>query len=389
MRGGRGRCRGISPSQYVSRFSCLFLALALALTVVAGRANPAAAATQTVPGTVAADCSRDVTKALSDWIAGVPDGSTLSFAGHGCYRIDGTLLFEKRHDLTFEGNGATLKAGTDGDRDRVHLLFLGGGGITIRDLTVKGANAKAGATAAAYRPDRAFQHAFAFRGVDGAVLDHVAASALYGDFVYVGDDVDTHEWSHDITVEHSHFDGSGRQGISVTAGDHVTIEHNVIRNVARSMFDLEPNSDGGGAKQITIADNVTGRATNFWIASKGSSDDLGNITVRDNVMQQPTGGLIWVYGVLPDYRGPFTITGNTLRTTGEVNDEETRGAFFFARCDGVTISDNKVLLPSGGGMPVVEVRDSRHVELASNNVIKNGGTRVLDTSPAFPTPDQR
>ena len=356
---------------------------------VVGVAAPAGAATTSMPTTIAADCSRDVTHDLLHWIDGASDGSTLTFGKNACYRIDGTLLVDHRHDLTFDGNGATLKAGTDGDRDRVHLLFLGGGGITIRDLTVKGANAKAGPTDAAYRPDRAFQHAFAFRGTDGVHLDHVAASALYGDFVYIGDDTETHEWSHDVTVEDSHFDGSGRQGISVTAGDHITIEHNVIRNVARSMFDLEPNSDGGGAKDITIAHNTTGRAKNFWIGSKGSSDDINHITVRDNVMQQPTGGLIWVYGVLPDYRGPFTISGNTFRTTGAVNDEESKGAFFFARCNGVDISGNRVYLPSGASMPVVEVRDSKNVDFASDNVVRNGGKRLLDTSPAFPTPDQR
>src|SRR5947207_4894030 len=37
-----------------------------------------------VPPWIAADCSIDVTRTLSTWIASMPDGSTLSF-GSGCY----------------------------------------------------------------------------------------------------------------------------------------------------------------------------------------------------------------------------------------------------------------------------------------------------------------
>jgi hypothetical protein len=356
--------------------------------MTAGPANALVrSSTETVPTNIPSDCSRDVTDALVSWIKSVPDGATLSFAAGGCYRVDGSLIIKKRSHLTFEGNGATIKAGSDGNRDRVHVWFLGGSAITVRDLTIRGANPHAGATAAAYVPTRAFQHGFDFRGVDGGLLDHVQVYDVYGDFVYIGADGDTGEWSHNIRITNSTFDGSGRQGISVTAADHVTIQHNTIRNVARSMFDLEPNNPDQGAQKILIDHNVTGAAKNFWIASKGSGSKI-DFTVTNNTMKTATGNLIWIYGVQDGYRGPLVIENNHFRVGGTVNDESTKGAFFFAKVSGVTIKGNQVVFPAGRGIPAVEIRDSKGLDI-SGNMFQGAGKQLLDTSPAYPTPDQR
>src|SRR5438874_13361168 len=97
----------------LARRSGLAATIVIALAVLS-LARPAFAATHEAPGSIASDCSRDVTQQLLSWIASVPDHSTLSFASGGCYRIDGTLELTDRDGLTFEGNNATFRASTTG-----------------------------------------------------------------------------------------------------------------------------------------------------------------------------------------------------------------------------------------------------------------------------------
>ena len=51
----------------------------------------------------------DVGDALQRFVDGVPDGSTIVFRSGGTYRMDHGLRLAGRHDLVFEGNGATLQ----------------------------------------------------------------------------------------------------------------------------------------------------------------------------------------------------------------------------------------------------------------------------------------
>jgi hypothetical protein len=334
---------------------------------------------------VATDCSTDTTAKLTHWIASAPPDSTLTMDANACYRVDGTLSIVNAKHLTLDGNGATIKAFTPGDRTRSHVLVAGGSDITIRDLTVHGANPHAGPTAAAYVPAKEAQHGFALAGVDGVVLEHVEVHDVYGDFVYVGPG-GTGTWSRNVRVADSTFDGSGRQGISVTGGKDVTIDHNVIRNVARSLFDLEPNTADDGAQKIVITRNTTGAAKNFWIASKGVGAKI-DFTVEHNTMKEKTGNVIWVYGPPNGYRGPLVVNDNTFIAGGKVNDEKSTGAFFYAKVDGVTMHGNKVTFPKSGDVPFVETRDSKNLDISGNSLI-HAGKEQIDTSPAWPRPDQ-
>jgi hypothetical protein len=331
------------------------------------QATGAARRTSSPPAAIADNCSRDVTAALLKWIRSVPNGSTLSFSHHGCYQVDGSLQISNRSNLTFEGNGATFRAETTGTRKRRFFWFLGGRNLALRDLTVRGANPHAGARPGAYVPALEFQHAFTFAGVDGATLDDVQAYDLYGDFVYVGPGTTGRDWSQDITIKNSRFDRSGRQGISIVAGRDIDIEHNTISGVARSMFDLEPNGQSGGALDVKIEHNTTGAAVNFWVDSKGAPGRIGDVTITDNVMREATGNVVWVFAPDGTTRGPFDIERNQLIAGGHVHDEGSRGALFFANCSGITIRDNHVQFPAGARVPAVELRNSRNATIAGNS----------------------
>lgn len=340
-------------------------------------------ATFTTPSSITADCSQDVTPQLAGWIASVPDNSVLSFPTGACYRIDTTLVIQERSQLLLEGHGATLKAVTEGDRNRDHLRITKSSNVIVHDLIVRGANPQAGTSDAAYRPDREAQHAFNIVNGEGVVLDHVQAYDVYGDFVYIGGVV----MSRNVTVGESRFERSGRQGIAVTNAEHVLIERNEIAEVGRSLFDLEPNKKTGRAQHVQLLSNTTGAAKNFWLASKGAGSEVGNVAIRGNVMRAATGGLIWVRSPaqLPARRG-FNIGDNTFLALGGVSDEGSVGAFFFQNCADIAISGNRVMFEEDRAMPAVELRASTRVEIKGNQF--DGSARDLEADPASTEIDQ-
>ncbi len=327
-----------------------------------------------VPASIASNCSVDVSAALQSWIDTTPDNATLSFAPHACYRVDGTLMFENRDRLRIEGNGATLRAFTVGNRTRAQVRIRTSRNITVQDLVVRGANPHAGATANAYVATLEAQHAFDLQGVTGVLLSHVQAYDLYGDFVYIGARRD--QPSGDVTVSHSTFDRSGRQGISVTAGVNVAIADNSISGVARSLFDLEANTKSTKIRHILILRNITGAARNFWLANKGKDANIGDIRFVGNRMSQATGGLVFVYSTGDAARGPFVFEGNQLIANDAVSDEGSRGAFFFTNAHDVTITDNTVSFARG--MTAIELRNSHDVVVARNH-FSGQGTLLLPT----------
>ena len=363
---------------------------ALLVAIVGTTVIPASAAVRgrvrPVPARIASDCSVDVTAPLVAWIEKVPNRSTVSFRRKGCYRIDGTLTVQNRSHLTFAGNGATLRAVTPGDQGRRLVSFVGGNDLVVQHLTVRGANPNAGATKGSYVADKAFQHAFAFTGVVGARLEHVQAYDVYGDFVYIGGGGSPLRWSSDIRITDSRFEGSGRQGISITAGEHIVIARNSIGGVGRSMFDLEANGADGGARDVLVTRNVTGAAVNFWLANKGVGTQIGGIVFTRNRMVEGTGGLVFVFGPTSGYRGPFVFANNEMIVTDTVHDEGSTGAFFLSRASDVTIRDNVANFPPGRNVPAVEVQDSLNVRVDGNTFTNAGEAQITTARPGVAQP---
>jgi hypothetical protein len=208
----------------------------------------------------ASDCSRDVTGALNAFIAAAPNPSTITFPSDACFEIAGKLELQMKQGLTVEGNGATFRAKGDGERSRWHWGLEGGSDITIRNVTVKGAHPKGGATDDAYVRDREHQHGFRLAGVRNVTLEDVTVTDVYGDFVYL------REASRDVKVLNSRFERNGRQGIAIVEGEDVLIRGNSLTGAARSMFDLEPNDDRRIIKNVTIEDNDIGSFKNRLLA---------------------------------------------------------------------------------------------------------------------------
>jgi hypothetical protein len=199
---------------------------------------------------------------------------------------------------------------------------------------------------------------------------------LHGDFVYVG--ADKGDDSTDVTVRNSKLDGSGRQGISIVAGQRVLIADNSISGVARSMFDIEPNSANATVRDVRITGNHTGAAVNFWLADKGSSSNIGSIEIDNNTMDAPTGGLVLASGPPTGLRGPWLFHDNQLIANDAVHDENSVGAFLFSNCAQITLAHNHVTFPTDGTMPAVELRSSKTVNITSNDFEGASQTVIAD-----------
>jgi nitrous oxidase accessory protein NosD len=295
------------------------------------------------------------------------------------------LTITKRHRLTIEGNGATLHTGTVGERDRKQLALSDSDDVTVRNLGVVGSNERAGPTPDAYDPKLAFQHAFSLSGVHRVLLAGLSAARVHGDFVYIGGHSGAP--SSDVTVTGSKFDGSGRQGISVTNADRVLISDNDIANVARSLFDIETNTSDDEVRDVRITGNRTGAATNFWLANKGAGDNIGPVEVDGNTMSAATGGLLFAFGTANAARGPYIVRGNQLIANDAVHDEGSVGALLFANCHDVSVVGNRVTFPPGVEMPVIELRSSRGVDISGNDfsgasqpILSDATTTGLSTS---------
>ncbi len=328
-----------------------------------------------VPGPrgIAGDCSVDVTAALADLITRAPAGATINLRSGGCYRIDSTLYLRGKRNLTIEGNGATLKAVAPGDQNRRHVWVIGGSGIVLRNLSIVGADPTPGS----YDATKAFQHGVALSGVNTARLENLTIKNVYGDFVYLG--ASGGAWTRNVTVTGSTFSGAGRQGISIVAAQGVVIDRNAIEKVGRSMIDLEPNVSTDGTVDITISNNTTGTARNFWLANGGAGTNVRNVTVRGNTGVAPTGGLVWVYGPMSGYRGPFVFADNTFQFWGSVTDTGSKGGFFLSRVKGVAIQGNTVQFPAARKLPAVENRDALDVVVGINQFPGAGSALLVTT----------
>jgi hypothetical protein len=314
--------RGSDGPELTRRRAAAFVvSAAVAGAVLAGPVTPARAAaitTLAVPTSIDPTGAADVTDVLNGFLARVPAGSTVAFPKDARYRVDGTVTLPNRRDVTVEGNRATFFAPTDGStfapprnagaragwpRLRQHWKILGGGGITIRDIRVRGANANGGAAAGSYVPALEGQAGIAIQRTSGVLIDSVQVSETYGDGVYItGGAVN-------VTVRNSTFERIGRQGIAIVNGARITVEGNKLRDIARSVFDLEP---GGRAvvQEIHLQGNTVGSYVNFLLASGGGGPGVDDIWLERNRVDGGHGVSVFA-GVEGRRRAGYHIVGNS------------------------------------------------------------------------------
>jgi len=349
-----------------------------------GAAVPGTGAVVGVPGTVASDCSVNVSQALESWISSVPDGANLSFRSGGCYLINAGLRVVNRNGLTFDGNGATFRVGTPGGLDRREFWFVGGSNLVVEDLTIVGAD-----PAHTYDQNRAFQGGIELDGVAGATINQVAIDSVYGDFVTLDPLRGGPEFnsgaivrpSSGIVIRDCQFSGAGRQGISFVSVAGATVTQVSLTNVALDTFDVEADQSGEGAHDVVIEGTTADHSNGPWFANGGNSrNTTGDITVSGNTMTGlGAGDVVEITAPQGTTRGPFVFSDNTMLAGASAYV----AAFQLSGCASCDITANHVaFLSRGPPETAVHLVDCAAV-MVTDNVFEGAGKQIVAVNSTY------
>lgn len=330
-------------------------------------AAPARAATGIVvpvPDSIDPTGATDVSAPLNAFFARLVPGTNVQFPAAGRYRIDGTVLLLNRRRLTVDDNSSTFFAATDGStvppprgparahwpRLRQQLRIRGGTGVTLRNLTVKGANPHGGATPGAFVAALEGQAGISIQKTAGATIESTHVSDTYGDAVYIVGG------STNVTVRNSTFERTGRQGVAIVSATHVVVEHNRIRDVGRSVFDLEPLGRAV-VRDVHLTDNTIGDYSNFLLAAGGGGPEVNDIWLEHNRVDGGNGVSVYA-GVARQRRSGYHVIGNTGSGSHLPPGGTGRsGLLQLANLDHVEIRDNHQGVAQGSAVSLDRVCD--------------------------------
>lgn len=314
-----------------------------------------------VPSSVDATGTSDASAALQRFVDGQPNGSIIRFQAGGTYRMDHGLVLHDRHDLVFEGNGATLRAQGSASQptDSLFALMDGDERITVRGLTLIGNNPDAGTKDAFHGGDEHL-HGFYLGGASDILIEDVTISGFYGDCVYVGTDGGT-TWSGNIRFQDSTCTLSGRHGVGYIAGRDVVVERVTFDQIGMWIVDIEPNRASEGADGFLFQDNTVGSygLTDqylVWLVSARAGAEgaiARNVSIIGNTItgnpssgydDEPLGLNVYVDGNLGP-RSDWVIRDNVATIS---LSRTTHGAPIYIRdTDGVVVAGNRQ--PMGAG----------------------------------------
>jgi hypothetical protein len=295
--------------------------------VPTARMTPAAGSI-TVPASIDATGTTDVSPALNAWIASQPDGSSLVFPDGSRYLLGGDagLQLDGRSGLTLEGAGSTLLLRTNGVSNRSSAFFLQDSRhITIRGFTVDGGNEATGTTGAEAAFHEQMNGAVVRAGSAFVEFHGVTWDRLYGFGVFVGAEGGT-AWPEDISIHDSTIRG-GEMGVAVVAGRRIRIVGNTINDSVYYPVDLEPDisqpgpngepGHGGGFVDVLIADNDIARygwGTDMtsWFVAAAPQDDVVDTAVMDGLTI--TGNRVHVGPAVPTGRYEEGLGGLGIRS---------------------------------------------------------------------------
>jgi hypothetical protein len=301
---------------------------------------------RTVPSSVPSGCSTDATHEILAWIASVHDGATLLFGEGACYRIEGTLELRGR-ELTIDGNGSTFKA-LNPPSSHSAIWRAWDANVTFRNMTIVGSYANGGV----HDEDHQWAHGIDLRGTHG-VVENVSMSDLAGDCVYFG----LGEGRSSGAVRDSSCRRIGRNAVSVTAGDDITVERTTTDRIGFIVFDVEPNSGSGnwGSCRVTFDSNTIGSYYLYAWAVIGNAPTCDQAFTNNRVV----GKGLRIAALYPTYRPQrLTVAGNTSDT------KQGSPAMEFNGVNGLTVKRNTVPLTSG---TMASVKSSCDVSVSGNS----------------------
>jgi len=228
-----------------------------------------------------------VTTQLNHFFWKVPAYTTVMFPAHAIYRSEGTVLLFDKVGLLVDGNGAVLKATTDGGkapptpgrafkwpRSRASILVENSTNIHLEDLLISGPNDPGGY--GSYNPALEAQAGVDIEGSTDVVVANSTIRHVFGDYVYISGT------SQHVQVLGNTLTANGRQGVSVTNARYVLIENNTMYGVGRSAIDLEPDTRAGVADDVDVYDNTIVGVVLDFVAAEGAGTHVDYVNVVGN-----------------------------------------------------------------------------------------------------------
>lgn len=313
-----------------------------------------------VPATIDATGATDVSAPLAAFVRSVPDGSTIAFKVGGTYKLSTAIHLTDRHNLVFDGNGATLRTAGCGVEDSAFLLDgTPSTGIAIRGFTMIGDNSAAGTTSA-FVAGCESQMGVAIYGARDIDISNVTISSVHAECVYIdagGNPRGVGAWADNITFRDSTCRLNGRMGVAIIAASHVTVTRVTFDRIAISVFDIEPYMANGGATYVSLTDNVIsgyGASPTYtpWVLQASAfgmtTTIVHDITLaRNRITAGPTksANTLTTAGLTVKARTQrwqnFSIVDNVSTVTGN------GPTMYFEHIDGLTVSGNTQPLSSG------------------------------------------
>lgn len=300
---------------------------------------------------------------MSAWIASVPGHSILSFTSGACYRIEGTLELMNRSDLDFEGNGAIFRSRNPPVDKRAIWRVIDSKNITFHDMTIEGSYKKGGTFTARW------QHAHAIEA-HGSSLDiaDVTIEDVAGDCVYFGGGYTSALTLSSGTVQDSSCLRTGRNAVSVVAGENILVHGMTTGSIGYDVFDVEPNPGAfWGSNGVTFDGNTIGSyAKNAYSIVEGAPI-TNQFFTNNRVVEQ---GLR--IGIADPAHAGYRPTNVTIANNTAASPQ-TPSAINVDNVDGLTVTGNTV--PMTGG-PMAAVVGSCDLRIAGNKY-PGGSTDAL------------
>jgi hypothetical protein len=300
-------------------------------------ATPSPASVVYVPDSIDATGARDASAALTTFVAGVPNGSTIVFKRNGVYRMDHGLRIKGKSDLVLDGNGATLSSNPNTartDLDSLIHLAQRNDDIVIHDFHFDGNSPYPGV----HGKWTEKVHAILIGG-DNVEVYNVTAEAIPGDFVKLHESGTATVWSKNAHIHDATVKSVGRNCLTVIAGQDAVFERVNCGVVGYTVFDIEPNSSDQGARNIIFRNNTATSWSNSFVSGHGASgSSVNGVVISGNTVTKDS--LLTVIEA-PWGRKNITITNNSSPVAA-------RGPVMrLGYIDGLTVRGNSQPLSSG------------------------------------------
>lgn len=290
----------------------------------------------TIPLSVDATGSTDVSGPLSDFINGLPAGTVAIFPAGATYQC--ALKLHGLLNVELNGQGCTLQAPAGGFTENFSTLYFqsfGGSNVNVQvhDFHLIGTSPTPGVFISGHEG----QHGILVDGSSNVEIWNIVCEAMFGDFLEVNSGA-TLIHAHDCTVPNT-----GRNGLSVIFGNNVTFGPNItLVTMGYMPYDVEPNDASESCFDIFITGDHSASWTNAFFAVDGSATGAAIHDIE--VANCDSTGFSLLTLVNPSAAGPeqnvsFNDNSSDVPDSGPV--------LTFKNVDGLVVQHNTQALSSG------------------------------------------